>query len=444
MNVIIASKTFRYISLTILFIVVAIAVLAGRSMTSRNEAAFSGQACRSGSCSIDTSKMNQNDFGKWKLTAYKNGTSTPIGELIINSSQDSAFTFPVDDMESRYECRFEPVDKNSGLSQVCGSTAQQLSCGPGQCACDISGGLDCSDRTESFVDPREDGPGMIIINPRYNGPPDSCFVCDEIVFRDSSTEKSINARFDCQGNWLNYNGPLPAPTGIRLHQAHGQACRTYVGMVIGHNPTLTPELTPNPVVCGDCQAQVCCPACTKPLVLPVPGSSDVLSCAQNKCNFEILNGDRCLAIGEELQVKMELQRDGACIYFDDEFAQDVTDSQNNNRDNKVCGLKNNEIVTFKYVDGGVYDISLDCDPGHTNPLNIPSSRKNELVCRKRISASCTIEPIGPSGTPSPTPRQTLTPTSTPTSTPTGPVIEPPLCPLEEKLNVRISCPNCDQ
>lgn len=441
------SKLALYLGIAGITLLVAIGVVMTRRLSTSNEAAFSGDvACRQGSCSIDPSTMNPGDYGKWRLNVYKNGIKLPE-ELLINSNNNAVLSFPVDDLHAQYLCRFEPIDENAGLPQTCGSTSQQNSCGPKQCACDIAGGLDCSDRSEDFVDDRQEGPGLIIIKPKYTGPADSCFVCDEIIFRDASSEKTMNARFDCQGNWKNYSGPPPVPTGVRLHQADGQSCRSYEGMVIGHNPTLTPELTPNPVQCGNCEAKVCCPACEKPSILSIPGSTTgQASCSQSKCNFSILNGDRCLAVGEELQVKVELQKDGACIDFDDEFAQNLPDGSGN-KDKKVCGLKNGNIVKFKYVDGGVYDITLDCDPGHTNPQGIPDTRKNELVCRKRITAACPIGPIspGPSGSPTPT----LSPTPTPkgptnTPTPSQSVTPPPLCPLDERLNVRIHCPNCDQ
>lgn len=264
------------------------------------------------------------------------------------------------------------------------------------CSCD--GTVDCPLAQDKVAGASGSscGPGLLIVNPKAKD--GACYACDHIVVKLGNEESEV--LYTCNGTPLNYAGPLPAPTGIRLHQARGNKCQEYqVEAVFNKNVgPLTPTPT-NGEVCDTCSFKIGCPACIQPVTLPDPVNPADDSCDAS-CDFNINNfTNACPQAGESMSISVITNRSDwdakkFCVNFDDDF-------DNGGVCDRTGNLQTNNFVPaappFTYNDAGVYDVSVTCnfDDG---------TQKGEKTCRKRISIACpkpvTTTPP-PTGTPTP-------------------------------------------
>ncbi len=226
------------------------------------------------------------------------------------------------------------------------------------CACGADGGvLECKTKdTKIEGNLGNDGPGLIILNPKYStGKAPRCFQCEKLVVSDGTREVGS---YDCISPVP--SGPVPTggyliPTpGIRLHIANGEICRDYSVAVIGKSDS-TGTTSQSPISCASCTGRVCCPACQPPVKFD--------DCDPEKCDFDITveGGALCGAIGKSITAVPK----GSKNYSFD-FDEAPYDTLNAN--------------PHRYKNSGVYDIKMSC--------NVDPSTGIGKTCTQRITIGC--------------------------------------------------------
>lgn len=341
------------------------------------------------------------------------------------ATNSGTFTFtnlPKDELSGLVRCHLSTSDNACPVSVSDAAFCTEATPTPTSpvCSCDGSD-LDCTKAVNSLETAGQCGPGLTVINPTATG--NACFDCTRIVVKSGG--KVADTTYDCSGNPFEYTGPPPAPTGIRLHQALGNACRIYT-VEAEFAKKITPgQPTPTGTqICDTCTFKIGCPLCIQPTTLPLPQSpvgqgtptpTPEPSC-NDTCDFDFVNHpeNACFQSGDAVSIRVK--NDGYhCINFDDDF-------NGSKRCDREGDYTKNQIIQppFTYNDAGVYDVSVTC-----NYNSDPVVQKGERTCRKRISVSCPQDK--PTGAPSATPTPTATPSATPTATPT-PTGKPTLTP----------------
>ncbi len=209
---------------------------------------------------------------------------------------------------------------------------------------------------------------------------DSCkpqdFVCKDgsVTIERGDGKKVPISESECQ-KMINEGLPVQ----YKIHQSNGDKCVDYVASVNGAR-------------CQDakCTTEYCCPTnCAKIEEVP-PTSGFAGDGCSDKCNFEFTNPnegstDSCLKLPDNTEAKVRIVAGSGGIDFDDDFSTE---------DEK--GAREGDTVSYKYNDGGFYDVQLTCLDAQTE------QGEAYPICTKRVSIMCGGGGDG-GGTPSPTP-----------------------------------------